>query len=180
MKRTNSWQDAKSTGLVRLDAGDGLEIAIPSGRRSYTVSETAGRTVKVWDYLNNREQLIYGDTGWRDVTALCTGVVSGGIYLRRTAHEARLRLSGVKLVEGASILVADGGLLLPFAPDRLDSEDGNVRHANTETLRRVNVSQYGGVRIYGATTSDLLFGTVSWALSRPWPATLPGVARVSI
>ena len=48
---------------------------VPSQR----VDTTAGRAVYVWDNVNNREQLAFGDTGYR---ALCTwttaGVITGG------------------------------------------------------------------------------------------------------
>lgn len=116
------------------------------------------------------------DTQWRDVTALLTGIVSGSVYLRRTGHQVWLRMSDVKLADGASNIVLGSGFLAPFAPDPLSFEDGNVRHANTTTLRRVNISQFGGVRIFRGTTADLLFGTVSWPTSRPWITDLPGVA----
>lgn len=56
--------DRVSATETRLDVLDGL------GQRGYTVDQTAGRVVKVWDYLNNREQLIYGDTGWKTATLI--------------------------------------------------------------------------------------------------------------
>lgn len=40
--------------------------------RSYVaqrVDNTAGRTIYTWDDTTNREQMIYGDTGWRTVSA---------------------------------------------------------------------------------------------------------------
>lgn len=56
--------DRVSATETRLGVLDG------QGQRGYTVDQTAGRVIKVWDYLNNREQLIYGDTGWKTATLI--------------------------------------------------------------------------------------------------------------
>jgi hypothetical protein len=45
------------------------------------VDQTAGRAIYQWDDLNQREQLIYGDTGWRSIALDPTyGVAAAGNY----------------------------------------------------------------------------------------------------
>lgn len=183
MKRTNSWQDAKTTGLVRLDAGDGLEIVIPSGRRSYTVSETAGRTVSVWDYLNNREQLIYGDTGERNITALSGNVASGNIYLQRTGNEVTITIVMVKLAAlgaGSSTdLFAPGAIPAGFRHRRTtwyEVKSNGATAANAE-WRQFGVTSSGWLPIYsGATLADEYRAVIKYTTTDPWPTVLPGVA----
>lgn len=64
---------------------------ISNADQFYTVSETAGRTVTIWDYLNNREQLIYGDTGWKTATLIngWTGTVQYRRELNRVTVKFR-------------------------------------------------------------------------------------------
>lgn len=173
MKRTNSWQDAKTTGLVHLDAGDGLEIVIPSGRRSYTVSETVGRTVTVWDYLNNREQMIYGDTGWRDVSSWVRtdrGYTVSLIQVRRVGGTVHIRFAA-----------ATGGTGTFFTPTA-----GFRVGATTDLFWAPAVSKAGAVKqlrgnnygfiVDGMAVSDVFNCYAIYETSDPWPTTLPGVA----
>ena len=177
MKRTNSWQDAKTTGLIHLDAGDGLEIVIPSGRRSYTVSETAGRTVTVWDYLNNREQLIYGDTGWRNVTALTTNTTysaNGGVFLRRVNDTVFIDVSGAT----SSIVGTGSKIDLITLPSgfRASRETSSATTSGNSPLSRALTNQYGGLSFYLVPNGKQFAVSMSWSTTDTWPTSLPGVA----
>jgi hypothetical protein len=67
------------TKYIRSIAGSGWTAwrAFNTSR----VDQTAGRVIYEWDSVNNREQLIYGDTGWRNIALDPTyGVVAVGNF----------------------------------------------------------------------------------------------------
>lgn len=172
MKRTNSWQDAKITGLVHLDAGDGLEVVIPAGRRSYTVSEAAGRTVSVWDYLNNREQLIYGDTGLRNILSLWDiGSTGGRATLSRNGNQIELSVYGVASTGTVTAL----NLPVGFRP-KYHRTFARAIHGATDPNNRVVVTFQGDVWQAGTVSGDLIYFTITYRTEDPWPTTFPGVA----
>lgn len=68
---------------------------------SSRVDQTAGRAIYQWDDVNDREQLIYGDTGWRDMALDPTyGIVAAGDFFGTpsggsvTAGTVRIRRIG--------------------------------------------------------------------------------------
>lgn len=132
------------------------------------VKETAGRTVSIWDYLNNREQLIYGDTGERDISALFTaGGTHGGFTLRRVGQICTLTLYNWAPTEAGSGSIA----VLPhgFRPTVTYGVPAQGLSS------RIQVTSAGNVQAYSWTTSAVV-GSIVWITSDPWPTTLPGVA----
>jgi hypothetical protein len=62
------------------------------------VDQTAGRAIYTWDDVNNREQLVYGDTGWRAVALDPTiGVVAAGDFWGRPSGGGSLSADAVLL-----------------------------------------------------------------------------------
>ena len=56
-----------------------------------------GRRIFTWDTVNSRWQMTYGDTGWRDISALLTVPANVTIlraYLRRVSSSVFLALAG--------------------------------------------------------------------------------------
>ena len=64
---------------------------------SQRIDQTAGRALYTWDDVNNREWLIYGDTGVRDITALFPAgeFSAGAIYLARQGRMVSLDIQGI-------------------------------------------------------------------------------------
>lgn len=152
----------------------GIPAAVAAGwegRRPYTLEQTAGRVVKVWDYLNNREQIIYGDTGARDITALLSVPTSGGfVYVHRHAQMVTLSVEALKLLTSSLGVIT----VLPsgFRPAR------TAYFQLEEVSLRGQVTIYGNVQLYNWRQELPIYGTVTFPTSDPWPATLPGKPAV--
>ena len=152
-------------------------------RSSLVFDETAGRTVKAWDYLNQREQIIYGDTGERNITALSGNVASGNIYLQRTGNEGTITLASVKLAAlGTGIstdLFASGAIPAGFRHRRTTwyPVKSNGTSATGAEWRQFGTTSSGWMPIYsGATLADEYRAVIKYTTSDSWPTTLPGVA----
>lgn len=182
MRRTNTWADATATQEAALDLGDGLNARIPLGR-PYTIDQSAGRVVKIWDYLNKREQVIFGDTGWR----LLENVegVTGTIMMRRVLNTVTIRLVDVMPVITSRSLAK--GPTAGFLPANQGTQLNNFVTAQvipgaavTSDWHRIDVYRYG-VQWQGESVSQRLVlpsaplgGQIVYTTDDPWPATLPG------
>lgn len=152
--------------VVRVDALDS------KGQRGYTIDQSVGRVIKVWDYINNREQIIYGDTGWRSIKdTLPAGVTASNAWMRRQGNEVTLNLQA--LTTGAGIVTVYA-LPTGYRPDGPSVRSGFVSDGTTV---RVASPFSGNFRLLnmpgGAGTWD---GSVTFTTADPWPTTLPGVA----
>ncbi|NKG22197.1 hypothetical protein [Paeniglutamicibacter terrestris] len=164
-----------SAGYARF-ASAAVGAILDTGQR-YTVSETAGRAVRIWDYVNGREQLVYGESGLRDITALAPNVTSGKLYLSRSRDEVSLVFSDVAMsgaTGSAYDMLAAGGIPVGFRPpithwyNGVDGPPG---------LRRVGVASSGWVPVYlSPVPGDFYRGKVSWSTQQAWPTSLPGTA----
>ena len=133
------------------------------------VDQSAGRVIYAWDDVNNREQLIYGDTGWLDITASVGSVVTGGsVFVRRY---------------GATVFIALSGVTVPIAGTVNGALPIGFRIAHAVALP----TPYGSITTWD-TNGSLAFsalGTgryagVSFPTSNAWPTTLPGTPVGSI
>lgn len=144
---------------------------------SYTaqrVDNTAGRAIYTWDDAANREQLIYGDTGWRSIPLENNYV--GTLNIRRTNHIVSLR-GQIKRPPGVSF----NGTFLT-APTGFESDSPSwcyfpVKHNGNNTW--FSILRKGTVELVfdGASGDGDGHETrfeISWATNRPWPTTLPG------
>lgn len=154
-----------------LDLGDQLEAEIPLGRREYTVNETAGRTVTVWDYLNGREQLIYGDTGWRNISSLlASGNYAANVWIRRQRNEVTVNMQDVTTGAGLVTLFT---LASGYRPDNPSVRAGIISDGNNSRV----VSPFGSsFRLMSMPGSGFWAGSVTFTTNDPWPTSLPGVA----
>lgn len=186
-------------GYIPTENQPSIPFEVPAGMKpaAYRVNETAGRTVTAWDYLNNREQLIYGDTGWRNINvssaASVTGTIRdpekpGTLRLRREGRTVTARISDVGLAAGGSqgVLFSAGDIPQGFRA----SSDGpfvNLRdltmgyatyhtaYASASSIRWMSFwtgSTLSQSRPVGGAAS----GEFSWITDDPWPTSLPGTA----
>ena len=149
---------------------------IPSQR----VDQSAGRAIYTWDDLNSREQLVYGDTGSRQIAA-DAAAFTGNLRLRRVGSTVFLRAAA--LYVGASPASATAVLLntwpTGFTPDlalaifqsrnMTDGTIGNIRITNTQLMNYTAQAANGNLEF-----------AFSWLTLDPWPTTLPGTAAGSI
>ncbi|AZS08722.1 minor tail protein [Arthrobacter phage Litotes] len=153
-----------------------------SGWVSYSssrVDQTAGRAIYQWDDLNGREQIVYGDTGWRDIkTLLVNGWTANVVYLRRQGD--RCTLKGLTLDGSALTSTTFLNLTSGFRPQHGDSYFQANTISAAFALMAVGLS--GAVR---AQTGQTMYGSpayfeISWTTTEAWPTTLPGSASGSI
>lgn len=148
---------------------------------STRTDETAGRAIYQWDELNNREQLIYGDTGQRDVSALLTdGWVigsSGQVRISRYGNRVTFDMYNLDSTAATSndfITIPSG--FRPVANSYLPirGQSGlawlTIRNSGIFALDR----NAGSLQPAGAISS------VSWTTPNSWPAILPGTALGTI
>lgn len=149
--------------------------AFVSNRR---IDETAGRVFYDWDYVNNREQIMYGDTGWRGVTnLLLNGWGTTALLLRRVGYRVTMNVEGFAAANSTSDIV----LTLPagFTGSGMNSSPRGLLHsaATPATTYRTFLDANVNLRVMGATTGlPALFGELSWYTGDPWPTILPGAA----
>ncbi|UUG69267.1 minor tail protein [Arthrobacter phage ScienceWizSam] len=147
--------------------------------RSFTgsrVDQAAGRVIYQWDDLNNREQMVYGDTGVRDVRALFDSakVTVGTGKMRRTGHVVELRILGMQAVAGVSGNVQSLLTNLPYG-FRNEHTVTAIATQGFDSLTRADLAFNGG----GLTVRNLVQNpstsfTLIWTTLDAWPTTLPG------
>lgn len=147
---------------------------IPSQR----IDTTAGYRVLTWDDVNNREQMIHGDTGWRNITALAGGAMTftppHGIWIRRVGDGVSIEIIGAYL--SPSTIVSPP---LGFRSSTRYLGRGTLaRHAAPSLVAGVRmVSSVGALDISpvpGWTSGDVVSGTISYSTTDAWPTSLPG------
>lgn len=150
-------------------------VVADAQQQQVIVKETAGRTVSVWDYLNNREQLIYGDTGARNILQSFNSVdlTAGRIQIRRSGSEVELIFYGVKPLgyNPASPILAT--LPAGFRPTTALLYNTPF-YGTTGNGNRCIVNGNGTLQIYAWVDGNTVYGTLKWQTSDPWPTTLPG------
>ncbi|AXH46683.1 hypothetical protein QCN35_gp21 [Arthrobacter phage Synepsis] len=149
---------------------------------STRVDQTAGRAIYQWDDLNLREQLIWGDTGWREVSGLLVlGWTGGALYMRRVGFTVML----VGIINGAAS-TSDHFLSLLNDPGFRPSAQGSfspVISGDYTAFRDMQYDATAGVMqmyIRAAPANKDWRISASWQTAQSWPTTLPGTASGSI
>ncbi|MBZ4486279.1 pyocin knob domain-containing protein [Microbacterium sp. cx-55] len=146
---------------------------------SQRVDQTAGRAIYTWDDLNNREQLIYGDTGWRDISADLINGWSGTAQLRRVGALVELKFNGLDPSAQTSATALQ--LAAGFRPG--GTNERPLLHTATTPATVYRMSITGGSSassINAAANAGLLYGSGTFMTSDTWPTVLPGTAVGSI
>ena len=154
-----------------------------TGRRGYTIDQSAGRVVKIWDYLNNREQVIYNDSGARNVTDIASFITSGQVFLRIKAGWCSLSFQDVAFDSEGTILnifPSTGSPLESVSPVAAMGQ-GFLVPSNGGQAYRLSAMPGGRVAAYGGVPNGLpMSGSVMWPMDRPMPSVLPGIATGSV
>lgn len=153
---------------------------------------TAGRAAYIVDSVAQREQRIYGDTGWRDVTSLLDSAKwdyassNFHVLMRRVGDNvqmvARLKTVGA-VAAGDTFLTAPTGFrgpvpapgAAPFSVGPVAAPTG-VGHIRTAPFSVTGVLDF---RSAIAATTEISFA-LSWLTTEAWPTTLPGAASGTI
>ncbi|WP_144659055.1 pyocin knob domain-containing protein [Paenarthrobacter nicotinovorans] len=145
--------------------------------RNTVIDQTAGRAIYMWDELNNRSQLIYGDTGVRNISDyLDTSKWSAGIIkLRRFGSEVELRGLALDNVAGVVGTVGTLNATLPYGFRNAHTVTG-VGSVGSSLARVVIGFGATNATIIGVTDSVICDFTVKWQTTDAWPTSLPGAA----
>jgi hypothetical protein len=154
---------------------------------STRVDTTAGRAIYQWDDLNQREQLIYGDTGLRSIyqdqpwldALFNTGTTinsSNVVRVRRVGYVVQLAWALDKAASGSVTSVA--GFPLGFRPADIFNAIGI-----TSGIGLVRAYHPGGASqliTQSAAAQTNVSVTLTYTTTDPWPTSLPGTAIGSI
>ncbi|ALV45842.1 hypothetical protein MB46_10455 [Arthrobacter alpinus] len=160
---------------------------------STRTDQTAGRAIYQWDELNNREQLIYGDTGIRRATPTLVNNaffdVSDSVrfmFISRTGKE--VEVSGQLLATASFSTVSAVAIPTGFRPKSLVESTALQIRGSTALVRAnapavsnaLSVITVPGSPLGGVVAGDIINITARWLTDDPWPTTLPGTASGSI
>ncbi|UUG69269.1 hypothetical protein SEA_SCIENCEWIZSAM_25 [Arthrobacter phage ScienceWizSam] len=144
--------------------------------RLYTstrVDQTAGRSMYVFDDINNREQLIWGDTGWRNISQ---SPETNTTFMRRIGSMVQLQFTNHACPGGNYVFP----LQIPagFRPSitlEAPYRQGAMAYGNT---KMVGLSSSGNITFWGSLL-DTVSTSAVFMTSDPWPTTLPGTNYIS-
>ncbi|ALY08998.1 hypothetical protein GORDON_23 [Arthrobacter phage Gordon] len=142
--------------------------------------QTAGRTMYQWDEINQREQLVYGDTGVRSIPM--DNNYLGTLQIRRLGNQVYLN-GAIKRPVGGSI---NGTFLISipdgFKPQAVAWTFFPVRHSPTPNWGTLYRKAYELVLegLTGDTDAGEARFEISWSTVQAWPTVLPGTASGSI
>lgn len=144
---------------------------------STRIDESAGRAIYKWDDINSREQLTYGDTGWRDIVASHGNGTFVVLKLRRVGYIVELICIGwVPPLNGAGTLAVN----IPSGFSSLHTRAFTATDNTGSIIRALTIGSVGTVVVGGNSTSSNINFSVSWFTSDTWPTTLPGIVSGTI
>ncbi|AOT24030.1 hypothetical protein SEA_SUPPI_2 [Arthrobacter phage Suppi] len=148
--------------------------------RNTNIDNGAGKVLTTWDETANRSQLIFGDTGWRDISSLlANGWTATSLYLRRFNDKVTLKMYNVdgSLAAGnPSILNLPLGFRTPHGTSTFGVYTTGTGLSTVSVSNGGTVNAPGGVTRYGAAA----FTELSYSTIDSWPSVLPGAAVGSI
>lgn len=141
------------------------------------VSQTAGRVIYTWDDINSREQIVYGDTGVRDILGLIdtSKVTVGTAKLRRFNNQVELRVLGVL---GVGANTSNVSILTAALPAGFRNEHTIQVQAflGDDLQTSAALSFNGGALTVKAlrTSNPSASFLMQWQTLDSWPTSLPG------
>lgn len=139
---------------------------------SSRVDQTAGRAIYQWDDVNQREQLIYGDTGRRNMNSLIPNVGSGSVILSRYGNMVTLLFADFQDTTVGATVAWPNLIPVGFRP-------ANWIYMPIPSSRTVTIQNAGQVSSNNH-SATVYQGSLSWRTDEAWPTTLPGVAVGSV
>jgi hypothetical protein len=149
-----------------------LQNGVWSSWRTQTtqrIDQTAGRAIYHFDGVNNREQLIYGDTGWREVPVL-SGTIAWA-RIRRSGNTVHVWISS--WANGTSADIIDLPVGFRTGTNSMVGVFGN----RADVPVPVNINGPSALIQCTAGASATPLSTVfNYMTLESWPTALPGTA----
>ena len=168
---TPGWVTLVSTGTAwYVDTGRASDETV--GRRiwEWEQAQAAGSTTAAVGW-----QMVYGDTGWRDLSAALTNGWTGTVQIRRCVDLVEYDISALTAsaaTTGVPFTFASGWRI--GAPSALHR---GLVYTTGLTFRRTATDKSGGAyTITGYQAADVLYGSGSGTTLDAWPTSLPGTA----
>ncbi|AZS08723.1 hypothetical protein KDJ02_gp02 [Arthrobacter phage Litotes] len=146
--------------------------------RNTNVDNTVGKVISIWDETQNRSQIIYGDTGDRDISTTYGNGTFAVLKVRRVGSWVELVCLG--WVPPAN---STANALLSSLPVGYRNYNSRAFAAvdNNTTLRPATLSaNTSGLSIPGNTTASSISFSLTYQTLDTWPTVLPGTAVGSI
>lgn len=177
---------ASATVVARLDAHDAnTDAHIPAGAATLGAvgalqwDESVGRRCFAWDTVNSRWQMVYGDTGWRDVDGLLeNGWTATSLAIRREGQTVTMQAYALAYGSAGTFYTLPAGFRPgpAYANIRFIAENGS---GTTGVLAIDNNNGSPNGQCVG-TPSGTFYFAISWQTNDAWPSSLPGTASDSI
>lgn len=150
---------------------------------TYTrTSEAAGRALYLWDSINNREQLVFGDTGWRNINSSVLAGFTGSLSIRRQNGIVTVNVQ-VTPATAAGENAVFANIPAAFRPDNPPALQFYAQGRMSNSLKACQLTIRSSGDLSARTiTSDWVTGDggyllqASWSVNAAWPTTLPGVS----
>jgi hypothetical protein len=149
------------------------------------VDATAGRAIYTWDHLNNREQLIYGDTGERSVSAIDeVNIPRVSVLTLRAARETfRCSMAGdFTLIAGTAGTTDLFAIPAGFTPTANFARIGTATLSDGTQTRAVSYNSSTGCAYIPSApaTGGQWLVNLNYRTNNTWPTALPGTASGTI
>lgn len=143
---------------------------------SLRVDQTAGRAIYTWDDANNREQLIYGDTGWRELsTLLANSWTAGSVLIRRRGSMVHMKMLGLNPAPALNDNFLASATVQGFRNPNgqgwhtYPRPDGSIGYIREQSGNFADVGRLTG-------GGAVKYASFTWMTDDPWPTVLPGTA----
>ena len=183
-KRTDVQGNVWTVDGGTFETASGLTLATET--QGTYVDESVGRRAFTWDAVNDRWQMTYGDTGWRDIDDDLTNgwaAVGAKPKIRRLGQtvylNVPLRLDGSSATDDEFYILTSG--FKPFASNTVGLGwlvSGLVTDSPSPAILYVGTAATGDL---SCSSRDIrTTGAVEWVTNDEWPSSLPGTASGTI
>lgn len=121
------------------------------------------------------ETMIYGDTGWRNVSGQLEPGVTGNVFITRVGQTVHMMLHNVSTGNaGHTGLISLPTGFRPFSMSGANWRNGMLTTDNGDTVRATSYHN-GFMRVLNMPTGKTFGGSISMVAESAWPTTLPGI-----
>lgn len=157
-----------TAGHAALASSITKTVTIPGG---LVFSDAVGRVAYAWDTGSKRMQMVYGDTGLRQLET--NAGIGGMAFVRRSGNMVTFYMRDVVLVSSEAILTLPAGFRPDYSPNYGLMGRTGGRVPVMFTIANGVINQNGSL-------SGTIYATFTFMTNDPWPTSLPGVAVGSI